>query len=136
MSYEKSCGAIIYRNKENPEFLLVLNKKPNQPGHWGFPKGHIEPNETEEETALREIAEETGLSVTLCSDWREVIHYNPKPGIEKDVVYFLATPASEQIILQQSEIADFLWCGYEQALEQLSHQASKELLFKAYQAIR
>ncbi|MBE7045331.1 MAG: NUDIX domain-containing protein [Ruminococcaceae bacterium] len=131
MKFEKSCGAIIYRKQEETEYLLVLNKKPNQPGHWGFPKGHVEAGETEQETALREILEETGLQVRLETDFREVIHYSPAPGIEKDVVYFLATPSTNQIVLQQSEIADFVWCNYEQALGQLSHQASKTLLIKA-----
>ena len=59
MKQEKSCGAIILRKQNKTiETLLVKHTK----GHWAFAKGHVEENETEEETALREIKEETGLN--------------------------------------------------------------------------
>ena len=61
MKKEKSCGAIVYREKDGVEILLIKHKNG---GHWAFPKGHVENKETEEETALREIREETGLTLT------------------------------------------------------------------------
>ena len=58
--YEKSCGGIIfYKTKQNTKILLVKN---NNGRYWSFPKGHIEEGETEQETAIREIKEETGLT--------------------------------------------------------------------------
>ena len=52
MDFEKSCGAVIYRKiDENLEFLSISHRND---GHWGFPKGHVEKNESEEETAIRE----------------------------------------------------------------------------------
>ena len=74
MTYEKSCGAIVYRKYHgNTEILLI---KHINSGHWSFPKGHVENDETEPETAIREIKEETGLDikpiyrgiVTFCSN--------------------------------------------------------------------
>ena len=56
MKYEKSCGAIIF----DKDKILVIQQKE---GHWGFPKGHVEEGETEVETAIREIKEETNLDV-------------------------------------------------------------------------
>ena len=53
-----------------------------------FPKGHMEPGETEEETAKREIREETGLLVRLDPGFRRSVRYSPKPGVDKDVIYF------------------------------------------------
>ena len=62
MTHEKSCGGIVYRKFHgNTEILLIKHVKS---GYWSFPKGHVENGETEEETAKREIKEETGLSVT------------------------------------------------------------------------
>ena len=56
MNIEKSCGVILYRNwLKEIEFLLVKSK---EDGHWGFSKGHMEKDETEEQTAIREVFEE------------------------------------------------------------------------------
>ena len=64
MKSEKSCGAIVL-SPDNTNRKVLLIKHENG-GHWAFPKGHVEEGETEVETALREIKEETGLS-TLTS---------------------------------------------------------------------
>ena len=61
--YEKSCGAVVFYNgKSNTRILLVKN---NNGRYWSFPKGHIEIGETEKETAVREIKEETSLEVEI-----------------------------------------------------------------------
>ena len=63
MTYEKSCGGIVYRKFHgNTEILLIKHIKS---GYWSFPKGHVENSETEEETAKREIKEETGIDVYI-----------------------------------------------------------------------
>ena len=63
MRHEKSCGGLIYREHDGETQLLLLKHRCG--GHWSFPKGHMEAGETEMETALREIREETGLRVFL-----------------------------------------------------------------------
>ena len=71
MLHEKSCGAIVYRKSHgNTEILLI---KHVNSGHWSFPKGHVEGNETELETAQREIKEETGIDVILDPTFRETV---------------------------------------------------------------
>ena len=62
MIVEKSCGAIVY-TKDHGDILYVIIR--SKGGIYGFPKGHMEGNETEAETAFREIFEETGLTVKL-----------------------------------------------------------------------
>ena len=117
MKYEKSCGAILWRNNNGTrEYLLILNRKGNAFGHWGFPKGHVEGNETETQTAIREIFEETGLMVVFNGKERFVSHYSPKPGIEKDAVYFLATVRNKQeVTLQKEEVTEYRWCDFKEA---------------------
>lgn len=122
MTYEKSCGAIIFRRKENVQYLIILNKKGNAKGHWGFPKGHIENNETELETARREIKEETGLSPRFLDGFRVVSRYSPKPNVKKDAVYFLAESSFEDVTIQESELASYRWCEFEDAKRLLTYE--------------
>ena len=122
MKYEKSCGAVIWKAVDGEKkYLLVLNKKPGGAGHWGFPKGHVEGSENEFETATREILEETGLRVVFQGGKRTVTTYNPVPGVTKDVVYFLAMARDGEVKLQQSEVAQFKWCSYSEAMNLVTH---------------
>ena len=79
-----SVGIILFHRF--PRKVMYLLLKQHQ-GHWGFPKGHFEGEETEKETAVREIFEETGLNVKFHDDFRETIQYFPAPFIFKTVIY-------------------------------------------------
>ena len=120
MSYEKSCGAVVFRTANVREYLIIFNRKGNAVGHWGFPKGHVEQTETETETAKREIFEETGLKPNFVEGFREVTRYSPKAGVDKDAVYFLAESNGEEVTIQKSELADYRWCNFKDACELLT----------------
>lgn len=128
MRKEKSCGAIIYKYVDNELFILLLK---HNLGHWAFAKGHVEDGETEQETAIREIKEETNLDVTINSDFRYVITYSPYEGAIKDVVYFLATVNSDNIKAQQSEISEIKWFKYEDAISMITYDSDKKVLMEA-----
>ncbi|XMB71490.1 NUDIX domain-containing protein [Mycoplasmatota bacterium WC30] len=100
MIKEKSCGCIVF-NEEN-QVLLVKMKL----GHWSFPKGHVEAEETEEETALREVKEETNIDCVIMNSFREISTYSPYPGVIKDVVFFIAKSIKNDITIQETEIAE------------------------------
>ncbi len=127
MKQEKSCGAVIYRkHKGETEILLIRHKNG---GHWAFPKGHVEKQETEEETALREIREETGLKVKLDTGFRASVTYSPKPEVMKDVIYFAAkADAEKKVKAQEEEVTDVRWEKPEQALELVTFANDKEIL--------
>ena len=72
MADEKACGAIIFTNENNVRKYILLCGHGIYKGYYGFPKGHVEEGETERETALREVKEETGLDVVLYDDFRPV----------------------------------------------------------------
>ena len=84
---EKSCGAIIFQNKKKDSQILIIQQLD---GYWCFPKGHVEKNETEEQTAYREILEETGIEVILDTKFRHVTTYKIPNGNVKENIYFIA----------------------------------------------
>lgn len=134
MQYEKSCGAIVYRKFHgNTELLLIKNANG---GHWSFPKGHVEPGETEEETALREIKEETDIDVALIPGFREVITYTPKKDICKDVIYFLGKALTYDYTPQESEVAQIKWVEINHANSILNYDNDRQLVNKAKILIR
>ena len=127
--YEKSCGAVVFREKDGQvEFLLVKNKNGR---HWGFPKGHVEDGETEEETALREIKEETGLSVAILPGFRETSEYRPYGKIKKQVVFFAARAQNEEVTIQQAEIDRFQWADFSQAMQRFRYENDQRVLKSA-----
>ena len=128
MSYEKSCGCVIYRIADELRVLII---KQARNGNWSFPKGHVEEGETETQTAAREVFEEVGLKVKTKEGFRETIHYNPRPNVNKDVVYFVAQSKISRIKLQKEEVSDYKWVRPEQALKILSFVNDKEVLKKA-----
>ncbi|WP_033828964.1 bis(5'-nucleosyl)-tetraphosphatase [Bacillus andreraoultii] len=125
MKKEKSCGAIVFTEKEPHKVLLVNHENG---GHWAFPKGHVEQNETETETALREIYEETGLTVQLDTNFRETITYSPANGITKDVVYFIGFAQTKTVKKQIEEVRDLAWVELEKAIEIVTFENDKAIL--------
>ena len=119
---EKSCGCtVLYREK-----VLLIKDTAN---HWGFPKGHVEPGETEVETAKRETKEETNIDVEIQEDKRYTIEYHTDKGKKKEVVYFLAKKIGGDEKPQEAEIERIRWFNYKDALNTLTYDNTK-VLFK------
>lgn len=129
MREEKSCGALVFRgDPKSPEVLLLKHRA----GHWDFPKGHVEPGETEQETALREVLEESGLQVHIPdASFKRVIRYSPEEGTMKNVIFFIAFYASGELRPQPSEISRAVWLAPEAAVNLLTYQSSRVLLEEA-----
>lgn len=131
---EKSCGAIIYKEENGKlEFLLVYQSN----GHYSFPKGHMEDNETEIETTLREIKEETNIDVELDTNFKEEITYLIEhKNVMKKAVYFVAKPISFDLKNQEGEITECSWNDYETTKEKLEYENIIEVFEKAYKYIK
>lgn len=133
MRKEKSCGAVVYIKESNLlKFLLI---KMNQ-GHWSFPKGHMEPGETELETALREIKEETNLDCFIDTDFREVITYSPYPNVIKDVVFFVGETFSPKLKVQTEELSQAAFFTEEEAFNLITFQTDKAIFELAVQYLK
>ena len=132
MITEKSCGAIVF-TKDNDEIRYVIIQ--SKEGIFGFPKGHVEGAETEEETALREILEETGLLVRLIDGFRtEDTHtfIRNRETRLKHIVYFLATYEQQSLTVQESELSSIHLMNCETAMAAFQFESSKRLLKEAH----
>ena len=128
MIKEKSCGAVVYKKEKEKIYFLIEKMKA---GHYSIPKGHVENNETEIETALREIKEETNLEVNLDSNFREVVSYSPYEGCIKDVVFFVAKAKTFDMKEQLIEVTSLKWLEPVDAINILTFDSDKEVLRKA-----
>ena len=124
--YENSCGAIVFN--ENTEKILLV-KMHN--GNWGFPKGHIEKDETKEETAIREVLEETNVRIKIIPNFEREIKYIPNEKTIKKVTIFMGITQDEEVTIDTFEIEDFKWCTYEEALKLVTYKLQKDVLENA-----
>ena len=127
---EISYGIIpLFRNGEQCMQLLIHNKK----GHWGFPKGKPEGNETGFETALRELHEETGIS--QCNllpgiSFTDAYKFTDPDGniIDKSVTYYLGVVHDPRVEVQPAEVSEAEWLDMDMAIGRATFDGSKEIV--------
>lgn len=126
--YEKSCGAVMYTECGGErKYILITNIS----GHIGFPKGHIEFGETEKQTALREIYEETGVHTEIIDGFREFYNYKINNFIKKKAIYYLAPFNPGDIKMNIMEISEYHLVTYSEALKLLNFRHDKKIIEKA-----
>lgn len=130
MIYEKSCGFVTYSEKDDVRLYLIIRASN---GEYGFPKGHVELNETEYETAIRELKEETNVEVQVIDGFRRQIEYKipNKANVMKQSVYFLGKCTAVDVVCLESEVSEALFVPIEVALELLSFEDTKNVLKEA-----
>lgn len=131
MPKELSAGMIVWNSKLR-KFLVLESKS-----HWGFVKGKIKNDESEKETAVRELKEETGIGKFEFLDFKEKIkYYYKKEGeiVYKEVVFFLIESGIGKIKLSE-EHKSFRWCGYGEACRLVKFKNTKEVLRKAKKVV-
>lgn len=132
MAFEKSCGALIFRDEGGKRLYLLLHYAG---GHWDFPKGHVEKGEGEEQTARREIKEETGISaLEIIPGFQETVSYsfrhNTGEMAQKQVMFFLAK-TDEKLVHLSDEHIGFAWLSYPAAKKKATYENARSLLEKA-----
>ena len=125
---EKSVGLILFRDTKHGKSILLLHYRG---GHWDFPKGHVEPGETEHQTALRELREETDIAdAQLLDGFRDRVQYSFRRGdrtVEKQVIYYLAETAATAVKLSWEHQA-YEWLPVQDALDRLTYDNSRDVL--------
>jgi len=142
--FEKSVGAAVFRRRgEETIMYLLLHYRG---GHWDFPKGHVEKDESDSETLRREVIEETGitdLDILPGAKRASRYFYRAKEServerqqagrfinIAKKVVYYLAETKTKNVTISK-EHTGYEWLGYGDALKRLTYANSKNVLLKA-----
>ncbi|KKR61851.1 hypothetical protein A2643_00135 [Candidatus Nomurabacteria bacterium RIFCSPHIGHO2_01_FULL_39_220] len=113
----------------------MLHRQYTAPGHWGFPKGHQDAGESEKETAIRELKEETGIdAVNLLEDKTFTEHYSfLKDSFQynKSVKYFIGFVPSMTVVTPENfktEIPKLKWVNYKEAKKLITYPAAKGIL--------
>jgi 8-oxo-dGTP diphosphatase len=116
-------GVVVRAGNEGPEVLLV-----HRPAYddWTFPKGKLERGETEEQCALREVEEETGLRCTLGRELESTTYKDGK-GRRKRVRYWLMEVESGELGFD-NETDDARWLSPGKAAEMLSYSRDIDVL--------
>ena len=136
MIREKSCGAVIFIKKEDQTKYLLLNYAA---GHWDFVKGNVEAGETEKETVLRELQEETAITdATFLDGFKETIAYfYRRQGltVHKEVVFFIIETHTEKVEISFEHVG-YIWLNYQHAMEKLNFRNAKDVLQKAHDFLK
>ena len=123
MRHEKSCGAIVFSRFNDAWHVLLIRHERGR--HISFPKGHVEPGETERQTAEREILEETGVRVRVDTRFRAENRYMARPDTEK----LVGEP--QPPVAQQGEVAVAEWVNLEDAPGRLTYEQDRRMLRRA-----
>ncbi len=134
MKREISSGGVVFR--KSGKILKILLIKDSY-GRWSLPKGLIEKGETMEQTALREISEETGLKkIKIIEKLGDVKYIYTLKG-EKifKIVRFFLVQATDSRLKRSWEVQDVKWFSAEEASEKIEYSNSRPLVKKAIRII-
>jgi 8-oxo-dGTP diphosphatase len=131
MKHDYAAGGVVFlRGPSGPRILLIKDRY----GSWTLPKGHLDPGETNEQAALREIAEETGVRGEIVGHVAEIAYQVVKKGQRRDksVVFFLVEARSSVLSLpDDDEVEAAEWLPPEEALARIGYAQVREVLAAA-----
>jgi 8-oxo-dGTP pyrophosphatase MutT (NUDIX family) len=127
----RAAGGIVHRSGDDGEFLVLLVHRPRY-DDWSLPKGKADPGERDEDTALREVEEETGLRCILGEHAGQT-RYRDSKGRDKVVRYWLmerdsTATATDDAFVANDEVDQILWCSVAEAVTRLSYTHDRKLL--------
>lgn len=133
-----SAGGVVYRLADGAyEVLLTV---PSGRDVWSLPKGLIEPDESTEAAALREVLEETGATAAIETELGQISYWylwkETHTLYKKTVTFYLMGLESENIGKHDDEVSQTHWVQLEDALKMLSYRSEREILSRALEVLR
>jgi 8-oxo-dGTP pyrophosphatase MutT (NUDIX family) len=135
LSREKSCGALVFRKNKEVEYLLLHYGA----GNWDYVKGQVELNESEKDTVVRELEEETSITdARFVEGFREKIScfYRREGTTVCEEVDFRLVEAKESSVKLSFEHVRYEWLNYEKAMEKLTFANARKVLNKAHEFLK
>ena len=129
-----SAGGIVIRHESGRAWLVVGSRRRERDGWtWTLPKGTPEPGETREATALREVAEETGLQVRITAPLDSIEYWFVQSGqrIHKTVHYYLMEPIGGDLAAHDHEFEQVRWVTFAEAGTMLTFETERALVARA-----
>ena len=121
----RAAGGVLWRTTATHRFEIAVLHRPHRED-WSFPKGKLDPGETFEECALREVFEETGFTCTLerFIGTTEYIHRKGRPKI---VAYWLMDIVDGEFQINP-EADEIRWCSLDEARQLVTYDRDRELI--------
>jgi 8-oxo-dGTP pyrophosphatase MutT (NUDIX family) len=138
---EFSAGAVVVRRLKGRWWLAAIRPGGKPEGVWALPKGQIAPGDSAEATALREVAEETGLEVTLDRKLGDIRYVYTWQGerVFKVVSFFLVRYRRGRIDDLQPEyrheVTEARWIALDEVSKYLTYKSEREMALKAMTAL-
>ncbi len=133
-----SAGGIVIRHESGRAWLVVGSRRRERDSRtWTLPKGTPKPGETREQTALREVAEETGLEVRITTPLESIEYWFVQSGqrIHKTVHYFLMDPIGGDLALHDHEFEQVRWITFEEARTTLTFVTERALVARTAEIV-
>jgi 8-oxo-dGTP pyrophosphatase MutT (NUDIX family) len=131
---EVSAGGVVYRRQgEGIEVALAARRTRRGDLAWGLPKGAIEAGESEEEAALREVLEETGLEAEVESDLGEIRYFYVWEGVRvrKRVRFFLMRATGGDVSKHDAEMEEVRWFALRRAIKRATYRGERDVIERA-----
>jgi 8-oxo-dGTP pyrophosphatase MutT (NUDIX family) len=133
---ERSAGGVVVRGEQG---IVIVPTRRGAQGQrvLALPKGHVDPGETPEQTALREVREETGVDAELVERLGDVRYFYQRDGkrIFKRVTFFLLAYRDGSLDDHDDEVEEARWMPLREAAEALSYDGEREMAKRALSAI-
>ena len=135
---EVSAGGVVYRREdEGIEMALAARRTRRGELAWGLAKGAIEPGESEEQAAVREVLEETGLEVDVEADLGDIRYFYVWEGVRvrKRVHFFLMRMTGGDVAHHDTEMEDVRWFPLRTAAKRAAYKGEREVIERAVERL-
>jgi 8-oxo-dGTP pyrophosphatase MutT (NUDIX family) len=129
-----SAGGIVVRHESGQPWLVVGSRRRERDGRtWTLPKGTPNQGESREQTAIREVEEETGLTVRITGELDSIEYWFVQSGtrIHKTVHYYMMEPVGGDLASHDHEFDEVRWIPFDTAASMLTFETERALVAKA-----